>query len=212
MTLDIVVDSGTLNLVRVGNTMTQSSLKEVAEHIQEAFMGLVTDVRTCTHDSPMLEEIDAVFLTMILHEQYQGHVLGITDALLKKSDEDDEFYNTIIGGKNETNDVAVISTKLLTPGKDMSERGYRLYIDRVAKVALHEIGHNYNLWDHDEFRKGSGDRLCPMSRGIMNMMDHQAYVTGVIDRRGELFCEECTDRLKKIINYRKESGMLRQGP
>ena len=91
-----------------------SSLKKIGAGILESFRNFIKEVNFSHHDSPVVESIDAQLLTMILDEEYSGHTLGITDADLKTEDED-EFYNSILGGKNPKNDVAVVSTNKLTP-------------------------------------------------------------------------------------------------
>jgi predicted Zn-dependent protease len=134
---------------------------------------------------------------MILHEQYGGHTLGITDADLKTEDED-EFYNTIIGGKNTTNYVAVVSTRKLSPDKITSEREYQIYIGRTLKVSLHEVGHNLGLTDHASYRRAPDGSLCPMSKGEFNKFGYRGYVHVIIDGRGLRFCEECTHFLRRM--------------
>ena len=105
-----------MNIVRVGNNITFSSLKEIGNRILEAFEGIIEEFSLSHHDTPMMDRIDAFLLTRVLHEEFGGHILGITDADLMTDDED-EFYNTIFGGKNPQNDVAVVSTKKLTPSE-----------------------------------------------------------------------------------------------
>jgi hypothetical protein len=102
-----------LNLVRIGSYITYSSLKKIGDDLLESFSGIIGEVDLSHHDSPMIDSIDAQLLTLILGEEYIGNTLGITDADLK-IDDGDEFYNSIIGGKNPKNDVAVVSTKGLT--------------------------------------------------------------------------------------------------
>ena len=101
-----------LNVVRIGECITYSSLKEIAEKILESFGGMIEEFKIFHHKAPAVDTIDALLLTMVLHEEIGGHILGITGADLTTQDED-EFYNTIFGGKNAINDVAVVSTKRL---------------------------------------------------------------------------------------------------
>ena len=129
-----------LNLVRVGSYITYSSLKEIGNGLLESFRGIIGEISLSHHESPVVESIDAQLLTLILGEEYYGNTLGITDADLKV--DDDEFYNSIIGGKNPKNDVAVVSTKKLAPHNMVSDKEIDLFIDRTTKVALHEVGHS----------------------------------------------------------------------
>ena len=105
-----------LNIVRIGSYITYSSLKQIGAGLLKSFSGVIDEVELSHHNSPVVESIDALLLTMILDQEYGGHTLGITDADLKTED-DDEFYNSILGGKNPKNDVAVVSTSKLTPTK-----------------------------------------------------------------------------------------------
>jgi Peptidase family M54 len=201
-----------LNLVRIGSDITYSSLKEIGRGILESFKGIIGEVDMSHHNSPMIDSIDARFLTLILGEEYIGNTLGITDADLK-IDDGDEFYNSIIGGKNPKNDVAVVSTKKLIPKRMDSEDEYELFIDRTTKVALHEVGHNFGLTDHASFKPASDGSLCPMSRGEFNKFGYRGYVRAIVDGRGLIFCDECTDFLKSIYGYRPTTGgMLKDGP
>jgi predicted Zn-dependent protease len=193
-----------LNVVRIGSDITYSSLKKIGSGILESFRGLIKEVDFSHHDSPVVESIDAQLLTMILDEEYAGHTLGITDADLKTED-DDEFYNSILGGKNPKNDVAVVSTNKLTPQNLNTDREYDLFIDRTLKVSLHEVGHNFGLTDHASYQPARNGLLCPMSRGEFNKFGYRGYVKVIIDGRGKNFCDECIHFLKSIYGHRRPS-------
>ena len=193
-----------LNIVRIGSDITYSSLKKIGAGILESFRGLIKEVDFSHHDSPVVESIDAQLLTMILDEEYAGHTLGITDADLKTED-DDEFYNSILGGKNPKNDVAVVSTNKLTPQNLNTDRKYGLFIDRTLKVSLHEVGHNFGLTDHASYRPARNGLLCPMSRGEFNKFGYRGYVKVIIDGRGKNFCDECIHFLKSVYGHRRPS-------
>jgi predicted Zn-dependent protease len=193
-----------LNIVRIGSDITYSSLKKIGSGILESFRGLIKEVDFSHHDSPVVESIDAQLLTMILDEEYAGHTLGITDADLKTED-DDEFYNSILGGKNPKNDVAVVSTNKLTPQNLNTDRKYGLFIDRTLKVSLHEVGHNFGLTDHASYRPARNGLLCPMSRGEFNKFGYRGYVKVIIDGRGKNFCDECIHFLKSVYGHRRPS-------
>ena len=109
-----------LNLVRIGSDITYSSLKEIGSGILTSFHGIINEIDLAHYESPIIDSIDAQLLTLILGEEYIGNTLGITDADLK-IDDGDEFYNSILGGKNPQNDVAVVSTKKLAPANMFSE-------------------------------------------------------------------------------------------
>jgi predicted Zn-dependent protease len=196
-----------LNIVRIGSDITYSSLKKIGDGILESFRDFIKKVNLSHHDSPVVESIDAHLLTMILDEEYSGHTLGITDADLKTGDED-EFYNSILGGKNPQNDVAVVSTNKLSPGHIRSDREYDLFIDRTLKVSLHEVGHNFGLTDHAAYRPAPNGLLCPMSRGEFNKFGYRGYIKVIVDGRGKKFCDECVHFLRSIYGRRHSSGQL----
>lgn len=200
-----------LNIVRIGKAITFSSLKEIGDKILDAFEGIIDDFVLSHHDCPFLESIDAFLLTTILHEEYGGHILGITGADLKTADRE-EFYNTIIGGKNPQNDVAVVSIKKLTPETFSSEKDYDLFIKRTLKVSLHEVGHNLGLVDHGSYRTAPDGSLCPMSKGEFNKFGYWGYVRAIVDGRGTSFCDECAGFLNKLYVYPNQLvSFLRDG-
>ena len=108
----MLMGASKLNIVRIGSYITYSSLKRIKDGLLQSFRGFINEISLSHHDSPVVDSIDAQLLTLILEEEYIGNTLGITDADLK-IDDGDEFYNSIIGGKNPKNDVAVVSTKKL---------------------------------------------------------------------------------------------------
>ena len=188
-----------LTIVRVGNVISFSSLRVIGQRLMAAFHGIIHDVTFSHHDSPVAGSIDAFFLTMVLHTEYRGHILGITDADLKTSDSD-EFYQAIIGGKNPCNDVAVVSTRKLSPERIESDTDYELLIDRTLKVSLHEVGHNLGLSDHGRYAFAPDGTLCPMSKGEFNKFGYQGYVRAVVDGRGVVFCNDCQRFLKMVYS------------
>ena len=186
-----------LNIVRLGAVLSYSTLQEIGDQIVESFDGIIADIELAHHDTPVTESIDAYLLTMVLDMEFGGHTLGITDADLKTCDED-EFYNTIIGGKNPRNDVAVVSTRRLSPERIQTDGDYRLLIKRTLKVSLHEIGHNLGLTDHPAYQFASDGGLCPMSKGEFNKFGYKGYVRAVVDGRGLNFCDDCGNFLQTV--------------
>lgn len=191
-----------ITIVRIGNNITYSSLQTIGNGILDSFRGMIEEYSLGHHNAPAIDRIDAQLLTMILHEEYGGHTLGITDADLTTDDED-EFYNSIFGGKNPQNDVAVVSTKKLSPLRIETEGEYDLFIGRTLKVALHEVGHNLGLTDHASYRQAPDGNLCPMSRGEFNKFGYKGYVRAIIDGRGLRFCQECSYFLRQVHGHRR---------
>ena len=194
-------NTSVLNIVRAGSDITYSSLKVIGNRILDSFRGTIEEFRLTRHEAPVVDSIDAYFLTKILHQEYGGHVLGVTDADLKTDDED-EFYNSIFGGKNPQNDVAVVSTKKLCADRIDSQKTYERCLDRTVKVSLHEVGHNLGLTDHTSYQTAPDGALCPMSRGEYNRFGYVGYLRAVIDGRGLNFCDECIYFLSKMHGRR----------
>ena len=195
------INQSQLNIVRAGSYITYSSLKEIGNRILESFSGIIMRYDLMHEDMPFVDNIDALLLTMILDEGIGGHTLGITDANLKTSDSD-EFYSSIFGGKNPKNNVAVVSTRNLSPEKIGSREEYDLFISRTSKVSVHEVGHNLGLTDHMSYKLAQDGSLCPMSRGEFNRFGFKGYVTAVIDGRGHSFCDECVYFLSRVYDTR----------
>jgi predicted Zn-dependent protease len=190
-----------LLIVRAGSDITYSSLKVIGSRILSSFRGVIKEFKLARHNAPVVDSIDAYFLTKILHQEFEGHVLGITDADLTTRG-DNDFYNYIFGGKNPQNDVAVVSTRKLCTGRIDSQKAYELFLERTLKVSLHEVGHNLGLTDHPSYRMAEDGSLCPMSRGEYNKFGYVGYLRAIIDGRGLNFCDECIHFLSKIYNRR----------
>ena len=200
-----------LNLVRIGSDITYSSLKEIGSGLLTSFHGIINEIDLALYESPIMDSIDAQLLTVVLGEEYVGNTLGITDADLK-IDDGDEFYNSILGGKNPNNDVAVVSTKKLAPAHMVSEAEINLFVDRTTKVALLEVGHNFGLTDHASFKPTADGSLCPMSRGEFNKFGYRGYVRAIVDGRGFSFCDDCKHFLRAVYGWQhSQSGIVRSG-
>lgn len=194
-------NTSVLNIVRVGSDITYSSLKVIGNRIMDSFRGTIREFRLTRHKAPFVDSFDAYFLTKILHQEYGGHVLGITGADLK-TDDVDEFYNSIFGGKNPQNDVAVVSTKNLLTDRIDSQKAYELFLERTLKVSLHEVGHNLGLTDHASYQMAADGSLCPMSRGEYNKFGYLGYIRAIIDGRGRNFCDECVYFLRRMHGHK----------
>ncbi len=207
----MIEETARLNIVRIGSDITFSSLKEIGNKLLDSFLGVIEEFDLSHHNTPFIDSIDAQLLTMVLFEEVGGHTLGITDADLKTAGED-EFYNSIIGGKNTKNDVAVVSTRQLCPEAMASEDDYDLYLNRTLKVSIHEVGHNLGLTDHAAYKTAASGALCPMSKGEFNKFGYTGYVRAIVDGRGVDFCDECRYFLKTAHGKRKRLGeMLKDG-
>ena len=187
-----------LTVVEAGDISQQINLEEIADGMVNAFEGRITGYELTYHEVPkVIDEIDALFLTKILKQIYDGQVLGITNLDLKS---DNGFFDFIFGGKNSKNYVAVVSTKRLTGQDSMIKSNPNSIAQRVLKVAIHEVGHNFGLLDHYEHVFTQDSNLCPMSRGPYNKFGEIGYIRSVIDARGYTFCDTCLD----IMRYKTQ--------
>lgn len=189
-----------LNIISIDRNVEYATLQKIAEKIKESFADIIKQTNIGTLKNPFLEDInidsiDTFLLTMILNQSYpNSHTLGITSAELTTKDQDAP-YGIVTGGKNPRNDVAVISTKRLASRKNPE---YNLLIDRTAKVAIHEVGHNLGLTDHRDFQSAKDGNLCPMSKGELNKFGYEGYVKAVIDQRGLILCDDCKRFLRQV--------------
>jgi predicted Zn-dependent protease len=183
-----------LKLVRIGEPISQSSLESFAEKIVDSFLFLIQDVSLVQYDPPPFDAIEARLLTRSLDEEVGGHILGVTGADLVDSSGDD-FFSFMFGGKDNSNDVAVVSTRRLL--RDGAEVSPELAGARLLKVAIHELGHNFGLLHHYGHDKADDGAYCPMTKGDFNRFGEHGYVRAVIDARGFRFCRGCETFLRE---------------
>jgi hypothetical protein len=183
-----------LKLVRIGDPISQSSLATFAEKIVESFLLLIHDVSLVQYDPPPFDSIEARLLTRSLDEEVGGHILGVTGADLVDSSGDD-FFSFMFGGKDNSNDVAVVSTRRLR--RDGAEASPELAGARLLKVAIHELGHNFGLLHHYGHDKADDGAYCPMTKGDFNRFGEHGYLRAVIDARGFRFCRGCETFLRE---------------
>jgi hypothetical protein len=119
-----------LRIVRAGHDITYISLNVIGNRILEAFRGPIKEFKLASHQAPVVDSIDAYFLTKILHQEYEGHISGITDADLKTHDEDEiatpfavvKIAKTMSQWCLQKNDIRIES---------MLKRPTRLFLDRT---------------------------------------------------------------------------------
>lgn len=179
-----------IKLVHVGNSARRENLTNLGGIILNAFEGTIKDYRIVQYDPPYFEKIKTSLLTHALDQEIGGHILAITKADLLEENAGD-IFNSMFGGKNTKNNVAVVSTTRLF-AEDLS-----LLFARIIKVSLHEIGHNFYLPHYYSYKhKVSGDLLCPMTHGYSNRFGEVGYLKAVIDARGFKFCTECKNSMR----------------
>lgn len=178
-----------LKIVCIGQSMSGPSLERFGRRIRDAFRNVIEDIRIVFYDPPPFEEIETALLTRCLDVEVGGHVLGVTQAdLLDTSGRG--FFKYMFGGKDNSNNVAVVSTRRLA-GRNSEVAGAR-----ILKVALHELGHNFGLVHHYSYEKNPEGSYCPMSKGDYNRFGERGYVRAVIDPRGFTFCHNCREFLR----------------
>lgn len=183
-----------LKLVRIGEPISRGSLESFADKIVDSFLFLIQRVSFVQYDPPPFEEIEARLLTRSLHAEVGGHILGVTGADLLDSSSDD-FFRFMFGGKDNSNDVAVVSTRRLVG--DGAAVSSELAGARLLKVAIHELGHNFGLLHHYGHDKADDGAYCPMTKGDFNRFGERGYVRAVIDARGLRFCRGCETFLRE---------------
>ena len=172
-----------LKLVRIGKPIRWRALERLAEHVQAAFGRVLGSVETVERETLPVEEIEAGLLTQALAVEVGGHILAVTEIDLVDSRSED-FSRYMFGGKDNRNDVAVVSTRRL-------QRPDRpLPLERLIKVALHELGHNFGLVHHYSL-VDARDGYCPMTKGDFNRYGERGYLRAVVDARGFSFCRDC---------------------
>ncbi|RMH15209.1 MAG: hypothetical protein D6696_21355 [Acidobacteria bacterium] len=180
-----------LRLVRIGKPLPQTTFETFAGVIRRAFAHVIEELEIVDHEPPPVDRIEASLLTADLDHRIGGHILGITDVDLVDRQGDD-FFEFMFGGKDHRSHVAVVSTRRLA-----SSRGQALQ-DRVFKVGLHELGHNFDLLHHYAFVRAPDGNYCPMSKGDYNRYGERGYVRSVVDGRGFRFCSGCRDFLLRF--------------
>lgn len=173
-----------LKIVRIGRSVSRHLVLALQERVDRAFARAITATDIVDYDAPPIGRMEASLLTRVLEQDIGGHILGVTDADLLDNDpiDDSEF---LFGGKDNRNDVAVVSTHRL------GSRDPEVSIARVLKVGLHELGHNFGLVHHYRIQRGRSGALCPMTKGDFNRFGERAYVRAIIDQRGMDFCDAC---------------------
>ena len=62
-------NTSVLHIVRAGSDITFSSLKVIGNRILDAFHGSIKEFQLTRHKAPVVDRIDAYFLTKILHQE-----------------------------------------------------------------------------------------------------------------------------------------------
>ncbi len=180
-----------LKIVTVGEPPQIGRIELYKRAIALGLGNVLRKLEVVPYDFPPLERIEASLLTGALAQDVGGHILAITDADLFE-DECADFSSFMFGGKDTRNDVAVVSTRRLAGHSRERAR------ERLIKVALHELGHNFGLGHHYSFEPALGGGYCPMSKGDFNGYGERGYVRGVIDARGTTFCQSCSEALQRV--------------
>lgn len=183
-------DLSSLKVVSVGRPLPRGSLQHFAERLREAFKQVIRELSLVQYDSPAFDAIEADLLTGVLDQEVGGHILGITSADLVDRD-GGGFFSFMFGGKDNRNDVAVVSTRRL------ASRDGSLSLERVLKVALHELGHNFGLVHHYSLERALEGGYCPMSKGDYNRFGERGYLRAIVDGRGVSFCRNCRNFLQR---------------
>lgn len=97
----------------------------------------------------------------------------------------DKGLNFVFGEASPISRVAVVFTKRLDQSFYGLSHDYNLYVDRVSKEVVHELGHLLGLGH-------CSDRSCVMS--FSNSV-HE------VDEKSRFFCTKCSSYLSKALSY-----------
>jgi predicted Zn-dependent protease len=186
------LDLSDLKLVRVGSALPDGAMERFGEWIEGALGSFIRDVRRVQYNPPPFDEIETALLTQALEHEVGGHILAVTEVDLLEHDREG-LHPYMFGGKDNRNAVAVVSTRRL------HSRDGSLMLERVGKVALHELGHNLGLVHHYSFEPADDGAYCPMSKGDFGRYGERGYVRAVIDGRGLRYCRRCLDWLRRAV-------------
>ncbi len=148
------------------------TLEHVGVHVRHA-LGLQADIvvpatlPAHAFDARRRQHHSGVLLEWLTRTVSEGRVLGVTDVDLFIPVLTFVFGEAQLGGR-----AAVVSTARLHEGDP------RLLIERLAKEAVHELGHALGLVH-------CRDAECAMSRSA-SLRD--------LDRKGNLLCRDCSTR------------------
>jgi predicted Zn-dependent protease len=179
-----------LKLVPLGSPIPSSALHALGQHLARAFAQVLSKIEIVERDPIPVDQIEAGLLTQALHQELGGHILAITDVDLFDSKSDD-FSRYMLGGKDNRNDVAVVSTRRLNRRAEPSDSPTGRSFERLVKVSLHELGHNFGLVHHYTNVTEPGGDYCPMTKGDCNRYGERGYLRAVVDARGLAFCRDC---------------------
>ena len=192
-----------LTIVRIGRSASVELVEALRQAVSRGLARVVRDLRVVQYDPPAFERIEASLLTSVLEQEIGGHILGVTDADLMDIECREAAY--MFGGKDRRNDVAVVSTRrLVDPDPDVVK-------ERIVKVALHEIGHNFGLVHHYGVMPSRDGGNCPMTKGRGNRFGERGYIRAVIDQRGFHYCDNCWRALRSwarpgTLRYRRRGS------
>ncbi len=154
----------------------RGAMEHVQLHVARAFEAPVTVLAGPERPSGTLEPRRGQhsahrMLEWLLRAQPRGRVLGLTDVDLFIPVLTFVFGEAQLGGR-----AAVVSTARLLEGA----RDPRVLLERLAKEAVHELGHALGLTH-------CANPVCAMSRSAS---------VREVDRKGPLLCRDCGSRLR----------------
>jgi len=168
--------------------MDERVMAEAGKHVEQAF-GMATTIRndpgrpTGAYDPARAQYSSTSLLRWLASERppESGALVGITDRDLFIPVLTFVYGEAKLGGG-----VAVVSTARLGggPGKAAEPR---LFVSRLVKECVHELGHAFGLLHCAEVR-------CVMARS-MNLLQ--------VDAKGSALCRDCRIRLRE---HRQREG------
>jgi len=122
----------------------------------------------------ILSQLHSIFQKFISKGRYVV-ALGYLDGY-------DYGLNFVFGEANPSLSIAVVFTKRLDPLTYGLSRDYNLYVERVSKEIVHELGHLLGLGH------------CSLRECVMSFSNSVPEV----DMKTRFFCSKCVGRLKAL--------------
>ncbi|MBW2066597.1 MAG: zinc metallopeptidase [Deltaproteobacteria bacterium] len=163
-------------------------LKSISAHILgyynlESFILGPIDYPEYAFDDRRLKYDAGVIIERLESEAFQAYtkLIGVIDADIYVP-----VFTHVFGEARQNGKCALVSTYRLTKNPDGFSRPLPLLLERIAKVALHELGHLFNLVH------------CMEAQCLM----HFAGTLETLDGLPLYFCRYCSTHIRQVLDHR----------
>ena len=168
-----------MNLVLLGE-LEEMYLEKVAKEIERVFRIKVKILERrevpLVAFNPLRKQFKADLILELLEKEYREKTLGIIDQDLYT-----EGLNFIFGQAQLNGKVGIVSTFRLDPRFYNKMFDEKLFLERLKKEALHEVGHIFGLMHCENL-----GCFMHFSNSILE-----------VDEKGSELCEKCRKLLEK---------------